>query len=264
MSNYFKVFPKTVYDNRLVTDITRKAKIMELLATDPYAILPYTVKEDERPEDVAYYYYGDQDKVWLVYLANNIIDPYSQWPMNDDNLYQTLLKKYASSTMSFSSSNVNVTNNTITLSMHKLSNTDPVIYTKGLASTLPLSSSNTYYVIFVDQNTIKLASSAANAIAGTALDLTTAGDGTIERNVPVYLTSTAITSNVSYAYHVNNSDLKINLDTYLYGGVNINDWNVVRVYDYEIEKNEDWRHIYLINKNYAMQLQNDLKKVINV
>lgn len=264
MSNYFKVFPTVVYDNRLITDITRKAKIMELLSTDPYAILPYTVKESERAEDVAYYYYGDQNKVWLVYLANNIIDPYTQWPLGDDALYSTLMKKYASAQFTFASTAVNTTNDTITIPSHGFSNTDPVIYTKGIISTAPLASSNTYYVIRVDQNTIKLASSAANAIAGTALDLTSAGDGMIERNVEVFLASTQITCNVSYAYNVADPSIKINLDTYLHGVSSVNDWNLVRVYDYEIEKNEDLRHIYLINKNYATQLQNDLKKVINV
>lgn len=94
MSNYFKFFPKVVYNGKSVVDITRRVKVLEDLDRDPYAFLPYTIKEDDRPEDIAYYYYGNVNKVWIVYLANNIIDPYTQWPMSNDNFDKTIVKKY--------------------------------------------------------------------------------------------------------------------------------------------------------------------------
>lgn len=40
-----------------------------------------------------------------------------------------------------------------------------------------LATSTTYYLIVVNANTVKFASSAANALAGTAIDLTTQGTG---------------------------------------------------------------------------------------
>lgn len=263
MSNYFKLFPTVTYDNRLVTDITRRARIIEQLAFDPYAILPYVVKEGERPEDIAYYYYGDQNKVWLVYLANNIVDPYVQWPLDDQNLYYTLLKKYMITGLSFNETDVDVSSNTITLTGHKLKTTDPIVYTSGLIAASPLVSGTTYYVIFVDENTIKLASSASNAINGIAIDLSVAGNGSFERDMIVFFNSTQITSNISHVQHVDNPEIKITYDTYQYGGVVASDWNIVRVYEYEVEMNENKRHIFLINRNYASQMQRDLKKVIN-
>jgi hypothetical protein len=263
MSDYFKLFPTTTYDNRLVTDITRRPRIVEQLATDPYAILPYVVKEGERPEDVAYYYYGDQNKVWMVYLANNIVDPYIQWPLDDQNLYYTLLKKYEISGLSFTSSNVNIDANTITLTSHTLKTTDPITFTAGSVSPSPLVSGTTYYAIFVDENTIKLASSASNAINGTAINLTSVGDGSFTRDMTVFFNSTQITSNIVHAVNNTDSNLKITYDTYQYGGVVTSEWTVVRTYEYEIQQNENKRHIFLINRNYAQQLQKDLKKVIN-
>ena len=95
MSRYFTYFPKITYMGKVVTDITRKVSIIETLTQDPYAFLPYTIKDNERPEDVAYYYYGDQNKVWMVYIANSIIDPYTQWPMSNENLDKTIIAKYA-------------------------------------------------------------------------------------------------------------------------------------------------------------------------
>lgn len=263
MSNYFKLFPTTTYENRLVTDITRRVRIVEQLSTDPYAILPYVVKEGERPEDVAYYYYGDQNKVWMVYLANNIVDPYIQWPLDDQNLYYTLLKKYEIAGLTFTNADVDIAANTIKLTGHTLQTTDPIIYTDGLTSPAPLVSGTTYYVIFVDENTIKLASSAANAINGVAIDITTTGAGSFDRDMTVFFNSTQITSNIMYCVNNTDQDVKITYDTYQYGGVIPSEWTVVRVYEHEVQQNENKRHIFLINKNYATQLQRDLKKVIN-
>ena len=263
MSNYFKLFPTITYDNRFVTDITRRVRIVEQLATDPYAILPYIVKEGERPEDVAYYYYGDQNKVWMVYLANNIVDPYIQWPLDDQNLYYTLLKKYQISGLAFTNSDVDVVANTIKLTGHTLKNTDPIIYSDGLTAPAPLVSGTTYYTIFVDENTIKLASSASNAINGVAIDLTTQGAGSFERDMVVFFNSTQITSNIMYAVRSDDQTVQINYDTYQYGNIVPSEWNIVRVYEHEVLQNENKRHIFLINRNYASQLQRDLKKVIN-
>lgn len=94
MSDYFKFFPKTQYSNRSVVNITRRTKILEDIAADPYIFLPYTVRNDDRPEHIAEYYYGDPGKVWLVYFANNIIDMYSQWPLSSDDFDQNFIKKY--------------------------------------------------------------------------------------------------------------------------------------------------------------------------
>ncbi len=75
----------------------------------------------------------------------------------------------------FTDTDVDTTANTITITAHG--------FTSGLAITLttsstlpaPLAISTTYYVIPIDANTIKLASSLVLAIAGTAIDITTAG-----------------------------------------------------------------------------------------
>ena len=48
-----------------------------------------------RPEDIAYYYYGSTDYTWLIYLANNIVDPYHQWPLSQENFNKYLIEKYA-------------------------------------------------------------------------------------------------------------------------------------------------------------------------
>lgn len=72
------------------------------------------------------------------------------------------------------STNVSTTNNTITISSHGLATGDPVYYNAPSNAIGGLNNSNLYYVISVDANTIKLASTAGNASGGTAISLTTA------------------------------------------------------------------------------------------
>lgn len=91
---YFSLFPKVKYDNKIVTNITLRTKILDGIGKNPYVYLPYTVEEGERAQDVAYYYYGDPQMDWLVYFSNDIIDPYRQWPMDQDVFVNYLKKTY--------------------------------------------------------------------------------------------------------------------------------------------------------------------------
>jgi len=95
MTNYFENFPIINYGGRRVRDISRRDRFVERLQSDPYISLPYTIKDGDRPEDIAYYYYGSTDYTWLVLLANNIIDPYHDWPLSEDNFEKYLIEKYS-------------------------------------------------------------------------------------------------------------------------------------------------------------------------
>jgi hypothetical protein len=81
----------------------------------------------------------------------------------------------------FTSLDVNTTDNEITISGHGYSNGEALFYSvvSGTGVT-GLTDYSGYYAIVVDADTIQLASSYANAIAGTAVNLTAAGWGTSE------------------------------------------------------------------------------------
>lgn len=92
--NYFKYFPTITYNNKSAVNITRRTKIIEQLYSMPLSFFSYTVKEDERPEDISLYYYDDIGKVWLIFLANNIIDPASEWPLSQRDFNNMIIEKY--------------------------------------------------------------------------------------------------------------------------------------------------------------------------
>jgi|TARA_B110000977_G_scaffold194249_1_gene270537 hypothetical protein len=92
---YFENFPTIDYEGVQVRDITRRNSFTSMVASNPLLYLPYTVKEGYRPEDIAAAYYGSTDYTWLVYMSNNIIDPYHNWPMAEADFNAYLTTKYA-------------------------------------------------------------------------------------------------------------------------------------------------------------------------
>lgn len=95
MSQYFTYFPVISYGGVQARDISRRAGFIQDNLTDPTLFLPYTIRDFERPEDIADSYYGSVDYTWLVLLANDIQDPFTEWPMSDDALSAHLIDKYA-------------------------------------------------------------------------------------------------------------------------------------------------------------------------
>lgn len=91
---YFENFPIIEYEGRRVRDISRRSNFVRAVSNNPYLYYPYTVSEGERAEDIAQFYYGSVDYVWLVYMANNIIDPYHEWPMDPQTFNDYLVEKY--------------------------------------------------------------------------------------------------------------------------------------------------------------------------
>jgi len=94
MSDFFKHFPLITHNKTVATDITRRIKVLEKLNESPYLYQPYTVKTNETPEDVAYYYYGEASLSWLVLLANNIINVDAQWPKTVEKFESYVAHKY--------------------------------------------------------------------------------------------------------------------------------------------------------------------------
>ena len=84
----------------------------------------------------------------------------------------------SATTFNVASSSVNTGADTITITGHGTSTGDQLTYTEGSSAIGGLATNNVYYVIKVDDNTIKLASTTSNANSGSALTLSSQGSGT--------------------------------------------------------------------------------------
>lgn len=94
--NYFKNFPIVQYGEHAVRNIILKGSISKELIQSYDAFYPYTIKTGETPTSLAYDYYGSVEYVWLIFLVNEIVDPYYDWPMDDDIFNQYITNKYGS------------------------------------------------------------------------------------------------------------------------------------------------------------------------
>lgn len=99
---YFENFPKIKYDVKknnqyeTITDISRRFKIIEAIRNRIAIYYDYTIKEGERADTIAYFYYGDSSLDWIIYIVNNIIDPQWDWPLDYLNFQNYIRKKYGS------------------------------------------------------------------------------------------------------------------------------------------------------------------------
>lgn len=83
------------------------------------------------------------------------------------------------SSFTFTASDIDLTNDTVRVANHGLTTGTPVGILAGTTMPTGLTEATTgYYIIVVDASTIAFASSAANAIAGTKINITAAGAGT--------------------------------------------------------------------------------------
>lgn len=75
-------------------NLIAKPSLFMPLFDQPTSFYDYVISDDMRPDQVAYFYYDDPSLVWLIFLANKIVDPYYQWPMTDRQLDEYLKAVY--------------------------------------------------------------------------------------------------------------------------------------------------------------------------
>jgi len=91
-----------------------------------------------------------------------------------------LLDDITSFTVTFDATDagvVSIANNTLTFNNHRFVTGQKVTYNDGGGTAIGGLADGSYFIIKEDQSTIKLASSASNAAAGTAIDLTSGAAG---------------------------------------------------------------------------------------
>lgn len=92
---YFKSFPTTIWNGQEMVDLSRRADILQKIQGDPMVFLPYTLEEGDTMESLAYNYYGDAELSWLIAMANDVIDPYTDFWKSNDVLERFIAEKYA-------------------------------------------------------------------------------------------------------------------------------------------------------------------------
>ena len=77
-------------------NITRRFGLEQVIEGRKASFYNYTVQEGERPDMIAHRYYEDATLDWIIWLTNDIHDPYFQWPMDTYTFELYIRSKYGS------------------------------------------------------------------------------------------------------------------------------------------------------------------------
>ena len=81
-------------DFLFVKNIWRRAEVLTEFKSQVTIFNEITVRDGERPEDVATAFYNNPFYNWTVLVANDIVDVYSQWPRSITQLQDFINQKY--------------------------------------------------------------------------------------------------------------------------------------------------------------------------
>lgn len=188
-----------------VTNLMARAYLLTNLQNNIYLYYDYDVKDYDKPESIAYKYYNDQYRYWMILYANGIIDPQSEWPLTANNLYNYLEDKYSEA--------ANTANTTV------------LQYTK--------STVHHYEKIITTSNNVDL----KNATI------------TIQIDEPTY---NSTNSSITTSTLPDNTIITRQIEK-----------NIVYIYDYEVEQNENKRRIKLIKDIHANDMDKQLSSLMS-
>lgn len=182
---YFQNLPKIVYTKNgtsiLYTNLLARASVRPSILRNPLVYYDYDIQDSDTPEIIAFKYYNDIYRFWMVLLPNNILDPQWDWPMESIVFNDYLVKKYP---------NVNTKN-----VLHH--------YEKIIVQKDSTTNRKTTFSLYVDEDTWD------NTVEGVSIISTATGQverTTTKRSVSVY----------DYEEYLNENKRKIKLINSLY------------------------------------------------
>lgn len=94
--NYFTKLGTVSYNGDIVNNIITSIRFKQFVDENNVIYYPYVVEEGERPDQIAAHYYDDDRYAWIVYLSNQIVDPYFQWHLTTEQFREFIVSKYGS------------------------------------------------------------------------------------------------------------------------------------------------------------------------
>ena len=106
MSSYFSEVPNFEYVSRLpdakisdyitVKNFFKRGFLREDIFQNLAFFTKYSIRGDDRPDNVAFEVYNDSTLDWLVLMSNNIVNIQNEWPISNADFDELMLEKYGS------------------------------------------------------------------------------------------------------------------------------------------------------------------------
>ena len=101
---YFKEFPNVKDASKIdhagrpsyieMKDYFRRMKVRDDIFKEDTLYTEYEIKNYERPDQISYELYNDEQYYWTILQTNNIVDYYNQWPLDQVEFEEFMLRKY--------------------------------------------------------------------------------------------------------------------------------------------------------------------------
>lgn len=102
MAEFFNYYPSIYYSGNTsingldtVTNIIARFGFEQKFKNNSLTFYPYQIREGDTPEIIAYKFYGDVERHWIVLMFNDIIDPQYEWPLSYNSFIDYVDKKYS-------------------------------------------------------------------------------------------------------------------------------------------------------------------------
>ena len=105
-NSYFKQLPNldypslrndrtSAYDYEIVKNLFKRAVLRDDIYGSLVNFEKYSVKDDERPDQIAYDFYNDSNLDWVILTTNNIVHVRDEWPMGSRDFLTYINAKYS-------------------------------------------------------------------------------------------------------------------------------------------------------------------------
>jgi len=281
MAGYFSYFPSLLYDNTAATNIIAKVKFEESVAKRLANFYSYTIEDGERADQVAEMYYEDSSLDWLVYLSNNISDPYHEWYKSSTQFDAYIANKYGTAAnaqlqTAFYRTDYTFDDRVISPTAYQalsanlkqywspiIGYNDTVINYERRQETLITDTNLVVSLVgsfgaFNQQDIIKQ----SNTVIGT-VGFANSTQLTIKHVSGTWRPSVA----VMYALSNTVANATITSVTTVSQPIATNEvpyWSAVSQYDIENENNEASKHIRLLSKQYVDLVERDMRDLLSI
>jgi hypothetical protein len=281
---YFENFPFAQYANSTVIDITKRTRVLNAVRSNPFNYYPYTVKGGLRADTIADRYYSKEMRSWMVYVSMDIIDPYYQYPLNDNDFNNYIVDKYgtvanAQAHVDYWEINWSDDDGKLSVSGYN-SLPDPLkkYYNANFgigASVLSYSRRNVDWLTVT--NMIVTYNIASNSAFQEDEIVTVYQGNTAIGNAEVTWSNTSVVvvqnvfgntpaSNATLKGTTSNVTATITQRNYTSNCIAVDEriyWEPVSFWDHELSKHQQRKYISLIDSKYTTEMENELNALLN-
>ena len=277
MAGFFNFFPPLNYNGNLATNVIAKVAFEQTIKDSLVTYYPYTIEQGERPDQVAEKYYGQPTYDWIIYLANEIVDPYYDWPLSPNQFNSYIKSKYGSESYaqaSISHFKVNYQSDDTVLSPSSFNGLTgsikkyfkPVYNTAGTV----LSYVRNEQDLFLETN-LTISVSVSNSSSFFVGERIASGSNSasitgISNSTMIVLDkvigSLANTTIVGLRSGISTNTSSQTILSQPIPSAELPYWEAVSCYDNESDLNDSKRHIRLIDKSYVGKIEKQMRELL--